>query len=252
MPIEQTFGINYFFYALITPERKLSFIGTNIELVQHYFDAKMHMVYPFLLNTKDVKTGIYLYDSVPSEEFQTTLQQLEQKYQVKHSCLIARQDKQGCHLFGMAVPPHRKGYASLFLNESTMLKKFTIHFEDEMRKVIAEMKGQAIDLTSFDEETAKCKDAHQLPDISLNRSKKMQFLQKLDDFYSDNLKFTSREVDIIKPFLEGKPAREIAELICLSPRTVEHYLEGLKDKLCCYTKSELFESLNELNSLHLI
>lgn len=237
---------------MITPNRKFNFIGTNIELLHHYFDAKMHHVFPFLLNTSQVKTGMYLYDSVPNPDFQTSLDYLEQKYQAKHSCLLARQDQKGCHLYGFAVPPHRKGYASLFLNEASLLKKFTNHFDNEMKKILFEMSDQAIDLTSFDLETSKKKNSFALPEIGLDRLKKIHFLSKLDDLYTDNLKFTKREVDVIKLFLEGKSAREISEHINLSSRTVEHYIDGLKDKLCCYSKSELFESLNELNSLNLL
>ncbi len=250
-PLEQTFGINYFFYLHVSHDRKMSVLASNTELVQHYFDEKMHMVYPFLLNTQDVKTGMYVYDSVPGEDFQDTLNCLEKKYQVKHTCILARQDQQGYHLYGFTVPPALKGNTSLIINEATLLKKFIFHFENEMQETILDMKDQAIDLTEFDKETSKNRAAFKLPEIYLGQSQRLNYLKKLDDFYSDNLKFTSREVDIIKLFLEGKSAREISEQIHLSSRTVEHYVEGLKDKLCAYTKSELFEALNEMKQLNI-
>jgi DNA-binding CsgD family transcriptional regulator len=43
---------------------------------------------------------------------------------------------------------------------------------------------------------------------------------------------------------------EIAININLSRRTIESYIENLKDKLNCHSKSELFQKCLELNSVN--
>lgn len=59
-------------------------------------------------------------------------------------------------------------------------------------------------------------------------------LSKLLDFG-----LTKRQIECLFHLVEGKTAREIAYLLNISRRTVEHYIECIKDKLNCRTKSEL-------------
>lgn len=53
--------------------------------------------------------------------------------------------------------------------------------------------------------------------------------------------FTSRELDVIQWILRGKAMREIAIILNLSPRTIEHYIVNIKTKAKVKTKSQLIE-----------
>ena len=92
-----------------------------------------------------------------------------------------------------------------------------------------------------------------VPEIRLPREKLLHFLKLIhanDDDLLDVCKFTVREIECIRHFLMGKTAREIANELHLSVRTIEHRLEKLKDKLDCNSKSELFCRLQKLHGLH--
>lgn len=56
----------------------------------------------------------------------------------------------------------------------------------------------------------------------------------LDDQY-----FTYREAQCMVLFINGKTVDKVAERLSLSPRTVEYYLNNMKSKLKCRSKSEL-------------
>lgn len=62
--------------------------------------------------------------------------------------------------------------------------------------------------------------------------------QTKNDFY-----FSKREQDILFHLTRGKTAREIALILGLSKRTVEHYLENTKAKTHAANKSELIEKV---------
>lgn len=66
---------------------------------------------------------------------------------------------------------------------------------------------------------------------------------------SNNVNWTPRENDIIQLLARGKTAKEIGAMLYLSRRTIEHYIENIKLKMCVKTKSEL---INEIISLNLI
>jgi DNA-binding CsgD family transcriptional regulator len=51
--------------------------------------------------------------------------------------------------------------------------------------------------------------------------------------------FTQREAECMILLLQGKTISKIALALQLSPRTVEYYLQNMKKKVSCRTKSEL-------------
>jgi DNA-binding CsgD family transcriptional regulator len=58
-----------------------------------------------------------------------------------------------------------------------------------------------------------------------------------------NVHFTNRENDVLRLLIRGKTAREIAAVLGLSKRTVEHHLENMRAKLEVNSKSELIEKV---------
>lgn len=65
------------------------------------------------------------------------------------------------------------------------------------------------------------------------------FLNKFSAPNAFKLGFSKRETECLFYLLDGCTAKEIARAINLSPRTVENYIENMKDKLGCTTVSEL-------------
>jgi DNA-binding CsgD family transcriptional regulator len=56
------------------------------------------------------------------------------------------------------------------------------------------------------------------------------------------LKLSKRQTQCLFYILRGKSASKIAKMLGLSTRTVESYIENLKDKMLCNNKEELIES----------
>jgi len=57
---------------------------------------------------------------------------------------------------------------------------------------------------------------------------------------------SKREIECLFYLMKGKSARETGTLLNLSQRTVEYYLNCLKEKLHCTRKSELIEAVFNL------
>ncbi len=57
--------------------------------------------------------------------------------------------------------------------------------------------------------------------------------------------FSARELQCIEFIMQGKSIKEIAKVLSLSPRTVEHYIENIKNKANVRTKAELMAKVNE-------
>lgn len=63
---------------------------------------------------------------------------------------------------------------------------------------------------------------------------------------SDLPPLTNRQNDVLFFMLRGKSAKDIADNLHLSTRTVEDHISSLKDKLNCYSKSELIDRAFQL------
>ena len=74
-----------------------------------------------------------------------------------------------------------------------------------------------------------------------------QFDNKLDfgnqnytlDHHHNKFKLTTRECECVFLLIRGKTAKEIASLLSLSKRTVESYMENIKNKMNCQNKAEI-------------
>jgi|GEM_PF-6600805 len=73
--------------------------------------------------------------------------------------------------------------------------------------------------------------------------------QTVDDCFTVNnkrLQLSPREAQVIHFTRQGFSAKEVADKLCISPRTVETHLSHVKDKALCRTKLELITLLGSL------
>jgi len=73
-----------------------------------------------------------------------------------------------------------------------------------------------------------------------------QYLSEISLKDIKNFNLSKRETQCLTLILKGKSMREIAGILHISRRTVETYIENIKDKLGCHTKSELISKSFEL------
>ncbi len=67
----------------------------------------------------------------------------------------------------------------------------------------------------------------------------------------DNYYFSPRQRQCIELILKGMSPKKMGHLLCLSHRTVEHYIASIKNKLDVSTKAEMIVKLNDwLKNLH--
>jgi DNA-binding CsgD family transcriptional regulator len=63
----------------------------------------------------------------------------------------------------------------------------------------------------------------------------------------ESCKLSNRELECVFFLIRGKTAANIAETLKISKRTVEYYLENIKNKFGCLTKTELIEKAIDSN-----
>jgi DNA-binding CsgD family transcriptional regulator len=251
-PLFQTFGLNFFFHQSVNQNGLYYAICNNPEYMHYYYQQKMQECNPFIMQSEKVNGGVYLLKSVESnlsEEFQLTFQIARDRYNVHHSLLIVENDSYDCHQYGFGFAPDSIGSESLILNELPLLKVFIKYFHEEMADALNGLKANPVRIRPNKEYLKN----NLLPDMQLDHLKRMSLLAKMK--VPRNLvsppKLSKRELDCLKLYLKGKSASEIGDGLGLTKRTVEFYINNVKNKLSCYKKSELIELLALMGKLGL-
>ncbi len=72
-------------------------------------------------------------------------------------------------------------------------------------------------------------------------SNQLSHIQTLIQPEEDKVYLSKRETDILKLLVRSLSAKQIADRLCLSKRTVENYLANIKMKTNCHSRYELIE-----------
>ncbi|MBX9786962.1 MAG: helix-turn-helix transcriptional regulator [Alphaproteobacteria bacterium] len=62
--------------------------------------------------------------------------------------------------------------------------------------------------------------------------------------------FSYREMQCLIPTIKGKTSKEIARLLNLSPRSVEKYIDNVKNKMKCKGRGEMIEKIFRCYEFH--
>ncbi len=144
--------------------------------------------------------------------------------------------------FSFGLSKHDKNY-TLFTNEVPLLKRFCKEFEARAERFLQKL--EPVDVRQFiGSAFYKRQDW-----FSLDENKRKNLLVRLNFKVPD---LSPREKEILSLYLQGETARSIAERLYLSSRTVESYLENIKNKLNCYQKTELIKRAQELQDYGLL
>ncbi len=78
---------------------------------------------------------------------------------------------------------------------------------------------------------------------SLISSNDLQPKKKLPQLHAGKTYYSKRELEVIDLMIMGKSTKEIANILFLSKRTVEHHIENIKFKAGCSTRYQLIHKL---------
>ncbi len=247
-PIYLTFGINYFFMQSTTPDGHLGCLGNNPDVMHAYIENKYYLENPFITNFNDLSSGLYFYGAVENPKLQSGLNFLEMNHKVKHCCVFVEKNEKYTQQWGLGISALKKESSLLILNQIPLIKKFIIYFNNELSFLIADVLNNRIDISK---EISPIKNA--VPKIEISRKDKFNFLSKLGEKneFIQQVQLTKREIECLKYYIRGKSSQLIAPKLSISKRTVEHYLENIKNKFGCMNKSELFDTLFTLKDLNI-
>lgn len=245
-PLFNHLGFNAFLYHHISNDGCATSFGSDINSFEYYFYNDFHLVNPFLRHPQYFQTSIQLVSEMDNDPYQDTLRRQSEKYNIHYKLIFLEKVENGCQGFSFATPRHASG----FIEDIPLLNNFIDYFKQEAQGIFDTVLN---DQRRVD--TALGPLFYTKPVTALERKQKSRiaFLKQLGLIQAESeIRLTSRENDCIRLVLRGYTALQIAEILKLSKRTVESYIENIKLKSNCDSKQELITKFREIEHYGLL
>jgi len=227
-PLNEKLGIHTFSYFWIDCEGRFGILANYPELCEFYFGEKMYLNNPYLIHPSLLQSGYTQTLTAPEDVNNSN--RIFEKFQtfnilLKLKCVGDNVEGFVFSLKGAAAKDPVEFYSKL-----EMLNAFIPYFKQEAKPIIEAAKEEDCNLR-----IAKG-NSFFVPDTTLPLSN-----PKMREFLKEISPLSKRERECLELFKQGRSAQATAAILGLSRRTVEHYIDNVKEKLGCYSKWDLLD-----------
>lgn len=233
----QKLNICYFAHVKISHDKKFSAISSHPVFTQHYlinkfYTADIHMV-------DENRFGeFFVWDGIEFSGESARMCREAGEIGLHNPFTIIERTHEGIEYFHFASNTINRQVNQAYLANLDLLKVFIAYFKENVNQSRALSKAYAFKIdvnsvppTSFEDDS-----------IIYDRSEFIQCIQpaKIDNrIFINNVKLSTRQSEILRHVVRGKTMKEISKIINLSPRTIGHYFQTIKDKMNVSSRSEL-------------
>lgn len=244
-PLKRFIEIDAFWQYSITPDGFFSTVSNKPEQLEFFWDQKLFLGHPYLRRADFYPSGYHLPHLHANADYERTQGNMRKHDISDQMIIIFRQTKNGLSAYCF-VPRVKVNITDTLINSLPLLNRYVDYFNEEADKLIKGSLNYGIDLKEVTNEYFNA--SPKIADQMLRQKNEKEFLLALE---TDPQKaavissLTEREKSCLSWFLRGRSASETAKKLFLSPRTIEHYLDNIKNKCGVTKKSDLFDYLED-------
>ncbi|EKD72208.1 MAG: transcription regulator [uncultured bacterium] len=221
-PLQEKYGISFCNFARLYDDGSAYYMSTNQALIAHLFKNEYKMFVPVPKNL--LKQKIY-YLIPETGKYQAAMHDARHYFNVAHAFDIFECGDGYVDAYCFGSTPDNEKINNFYINNIDVLENFYKDFRDKSDK--QNLIHNKIQLSES---------------MQLNfNSKLVSKLNNQDPMLQIMKHITKREKEVLSQLCRGRSAREIADHLGLSRRTVEHYLETIKQKMQVKSKSILID-----------
>ncbi len=239
-PLVDHLEISHFYHYIVTHSGHFAAVGLNLGWHECLFSDPELGVYPvpyFYHNREKIK-GVIFTQLIANKGWEGLAKVASQDFDVNLGLQINHSTQVGLEAFGFGLKTDDPRRHMGLLNELPLLQLFIKEFKKEIGVEV--LRDNYVDIASMIGPSFYEAPKQAAPNLRETILGKMKI--KVEN------PFTERESEVIDLLLDGNSAPQIADELIISKRTVEHHIERIKDKLDCYSKSELIKKLREMKS----
>ena len=241
-------GITYFNYLKQFEDGSQVNLSNSGLWLEHYYHLKLYKSSLFQFNPNNYKSGFFLW---PAESDLEVFKH-GRDYFNSDNGITAIEQRIGYTEFCFFSGSLRDHWlANFYINNLDFLNKFILFFKDRFSEVIKDAEENRIIICqSFRHLSVKSKKMLK----SVLNEESYDYInpfdsQTIDNKLNSNQVFyppansasclTKREINVAVCLLQGKTAKETGKKLYISPRTVEQYIENMREKFNCKNKVQL-------------
>lgn len=219
-------GVTVFGYVRVYNSGRTSWVSSKPDQDRHLVESGTLQNDPLFDTKTHLMPGKYLWTESGTTAFAKERAKL---FALDHGMVVVRHKKEYLETCCYSGLRSKRPLYDLFMNEAGLFDLFMDHFTQNLDKRLIDHleEGVAIsELKGASHATTKAVDREKI--ASLVGCKRL-------------LRLAPQETRCLLYLREGRSYRAIGDLMGISPRTVEHYIESVKNKLGLETREELLQ-----------
>lgn len=240
----QPLGITTFGYVRVYNNETVSWVTTNPDQDRFLVESDALNTHPLVDSRNVLKEGAYLdLNTHQFPGYEKFYRERAKRFQMDHGMVLVRHQEdylETCCFSGLST---KRQLYQLFMNEQALFKTFMEHFTKHLDRRLLDVLVQGITL-------ADLKDEYGILESSLVLSSDREALVEACG-WKNLLRLSKREKECLVLLRDGHTYQTIGFHLGLSERTVEHYLDSVKNKLGLESRTELFLVADKLIRLRL-
>ena len=214
-PFLNAINANYFDYNRIYKDNSFLSLSSDGHYLENFFRNK------YVIGATLEQTGKHLWDSY---YYNTALHDARTNFNHTHGITIFYQQPNYIEYIDIAASHDNREITSFYLNNFDYIEDFILDFTENAKHLIAIAESKLV----------------KLPNDMLELTSPGIASSNINSLINTQL-LSKRERQCLEYYFQGKTAKETAEVLQLSYRTVEEYISTLKKKLKCRHKRDLFK-----------
>lgn len=218
-------GIQFFDYARMFDDGSCYVLSNSSKVIDYLFENESPMFAPIPANVIREDFVYYIPEDGP---YQKVMHDMKEYFNISHAFDIFEVDNGYVDVCCFATSADNNEIINYFFNNIEYLKDFLSHFKKEASTLISSMDDNRL----------------QLPD-----KMRLNFNSTVRAPADKTRVLSHQQKQCLSCLMQGMTIKEIANYLKLSPRTVEHYIDAIKSKLHCSSRSKLIMKALELGLL---
>lgn len=240
-PFFKKTGINFFAYCRHYKDGSFYSLSTHREYYLYHFQKE----YPLGPTVQELFTLKKLYHfplSGGNKQYDQMLHEIAEQFNISHPFYIVERYLDYFDMVIFGAEPKKLNIINFYLNYSNVLENFKVYFVERAEKLINRSEKNKIVLPFHMRPSENTFIAATQSMLQFSKSRKTNKIY-LNDPSKGYL--TQREFECVKLLILGKSAEEIGIITGLSKRTVEKYLENIKNRFSCKKTTQLIYELTK-------
>lgn len=228
---------------------KFAYLTNRPEFTEYYASEQLYRIDPFFRHPDFYKDGFLWLENCNSSDFKNVVFLTNRQFHLHSPLLLIEKAKNYVEMFCFSGKSD-EAIQALHLNHAHLLKTFREYYRRELHPLLNKMEeegGSLIDLQGefffegYPASEIKTETIHAFL-IALGKKAEVEKASLL----------SPRERDCLRLLMRGNSAKDSAIELNLSPRTIEFYLENVKNKLDCSSRRELLLIASDFQNLGLL